>query len=101
MVLPSDSNSLDIGLIAWWLFGGVDWAAFESSPQQATPGKMALDLVVTTDAGRRVSLLRAVLRYISKQVNGFTLGIGYLMAGWTRKKQALHDKMTGCVVIRR
>jgi uncharacterized RDD family membrane protein YckC len=30
-----------------------------------------------------------------------TLGIGYIMCGFTRKKQALHDMIAGCLVLRR
>jgi hypothetical protein len=27
--------------------------------------------------------------------------IGYIMAGFTEKKQALHDMMEGCLILRR
>jgi len=32
---------------------------------------------------------------------GRNWGIGYFMAGFTEKKQALHDMLAGCLVLRR
>lgn len=77
------------------------FAAFESSSWQATPGKRALSLKVTSEEGNRISFLNAFGRNIGKIVSGMIFMIGYMMAGWTRRKQALHDLMAGCLVIRR
>ena len=30
----------------------------------------------------------------------FSLGIGFLIAGWTKRRQALHDLPIDCLVIR-
>ncbi len=84
------------------LIGPYIWfAAFESSSWQATPGKRALSLKVTSEEGSRISFLNAFGRNIGKIVSGMIFMIGYMMAGWTRRKQALHDLMAGCLVIRR
>lgn len=83
-------------VIAVWLY----FALFESSSLQATPGKLALGLRVTDDQGRRIGFGRATGRYFGKIISGLILGIGYMMAGWTRRKQALHDMMAGCCVVR-
>jgi uncharacterized RDD family membrane protein YckC len=96
-----NSGAAQPWMVVLWILGGVYWAMCESSRHQATLGKIALGLVVTDVSGQRISLLRASLRYVSKQVNVVTLGVGYFMAGWTHQKQALHDKMTSCVVVRR
>jgi uncharacterized RDD family membrane protein YckC len=72
----------------------------ESSKYQATLGKMAIDLKVTDIAGGRISFGRALGRYLLKSLEGLTLGIGLIMAGATARKQALHDKMAGTLVIR-
>ena len=77
------------------------FAAFESSSWQATPGKRALSLKVTSEEGNRISFLNAFGRNVGKIVSGMIFMIGYMMAGWTRRKQALHDLMAGCLVIRR
>lgn len=81
--------------IAGWLY----FALMESSARQATLGKMALGIVVTDINGNRVSFGRATGRFFGKIVSGMILYIGYIMAGFTEKKQALHDIMAGCLVV--
>lgn len=78
-----------------WLY----FAGMESSGYQATPGKLAVGLKVTDLEGRRLSFARASGRFFGKIVSSLTLGIGFLMAGFTQRKQALHDKMAGCLVL--
>ena len=84
-----------IGLIIGWLY----FAGFESSALQATPGKMALGIVVTDLDGNRIGFLRATGRYFAKILSVLTFMIGYIMAGLTARKQALHDMIAGCLVI--
>lgn len=85
-------------IAATWLYYG--W--FESSEHQGTPGKMALGLIVTDTEGRRVTFARASGRYFSKIITGLIpFFIGYIMAGFTQRKQALHDMIASCLVLRR
>jgi uncharacterized RDD family membrane protein YckC len=72
----------------------------ESSSKQATLGKMALALKVTDLQGRRISFARATGRHFAKIISGMILLIGYIMAGFTERKQALHDMIAGTLVIR-
>ncbi len=81
----------------FWLY----WALFESSALQATLGKMALGIKVTELHGNPISFSRATGRYFGKFISGLILGIGFLMAGWTEKKQALHDIMAGTLVVKK
>jgi uncharacterized RDD family membrane protein YckC len=76
------------------------FAIFESSSQQATPGKLALGLRVVDDEGNRISFIRALGRYLCKIVSGIILCIGFFMAGWTKEKTALHDLMVSTRVIK-
>ncbi|HEX7338470.1 MAG TPA: RDD family protein [Rhodanobacteraceae bacterium] len=85
-----------VTLVAFWLY----FALFEASPKQATPGKLALGLRVTGAGGRRIDFGQATGRFYGRILCGLTLGIGYLMAGWTARKQALHDKLADCCVVR-
>ena len=80
----------------FWLY----CAIMESSPRQATFGKMALGIKVTDIAGERIGFGRATGRYFGEILSGLSLGIGYLMAGFTRQRQGLHDKMAGTLVVR-
>ena len=90
---------LILGLIAGqWLY----FAWMESSVHQGTVGKMSLGLIVTDLQGRRVSFGRATGRFFSKIITGLIpFYIGYIMAGFTEKKQALHDMIASCLVLRK
>jgi len=87
-----------VSLVFTWLYH----ALMESSEWQATVGKKVLGLVVTDMAGQRVSFWRATARHFAKIItNMVPTFIGYIMAGFTEKKQALHDMLAGCLVLRR
>jgi uncharacterized RDD family membrane protein YckC/Tfp pilus assembly protein PilE len=67
---------------------------------QATVGKIVVGLHVERTSGERVGLGRAILReVIGKFLSTLLLGIGYFMAGWTKKKQGLHDMIADTVVV--
>ncbi len=74
-------------------------AVMESSVKQATLGKMALGIIVTDLSGKRISFGKASGRYFGQILSGFILGIGFLMIAFTARKQGLHDKMAGCLVV--
>ncbi len=80
-----------------WLY----YSLLESSAWQATLGKKALGLEVTDLDGNRISFGRATGRFFAKIISSIILGIGYIMAGFTEKKQALHDILAGTLVIRK
>jgi uncharacterized RDD family membrane protein YckC len=87
-----------VSLLWTWLYH----ALLESSEWQATLGKKVLGLVVTDMAGRRVSFGRATGRHFAKIITNMVPAfIGYIMTGFTEKKQALHDMIAGCLVLRR
>jgi uncharacterized RDD family membrane protein YckC len=79
-----------------WLY----YSLMESSGYQATLGKRWLGLKVTTVKGDPLSFGRASARFFAKILSSAPLMIGFLMAAFTRKKQALHDLLAGSVVIR-
>jgi len=80
-----------------WLY----YSLLESSAWQATLGKKALGLEVTDLDGNRISFGRATGRFFAKIISSIILFIGYIMAGFTEKKQALHDILAGTLVIRK
>lgn len=82
---------------ASWLY----YALMESSPRQATLGKMALGIIVTDMEGRRIGFGRATGRYFAKIISALILGIGYLMAAFTARKQGLHDIIVGTLVVKK
>ncbi len=86
-----------ISIIAGWLY----YALMEASKTQGTLGKMALGLKVTDMDGNKVSFGRATGRYFGKIISGLIFMIGYILAGLTEKKQALHDLIADCLVVRK
>lgn len=85
-----------LDIVGGWLY----YALMESSAPQATLGKMAMSVRVTDLEGERVSFGRATGRHFAKWVSAVILMIGFMMAGWTEKKQALHDMMAATLVVR-
>src|SRR6267378_435483 len=78
-----------------WLY----FALFHSSSRQATPGKSAFGIKVTDTAGERISFLRATGRFFALYVSALILFIGFLLAAFTARKQALHDMIAGTLVV--
>lgn len=77
------------------------YSIMESSKNQATLGKMVVGIKVTDMQGGRLDFTKALLRNLCKLISNFTLLIGYLMAGFTEKKQALHDMIAGTLVVKK
>jgi uncharacterized RDD family membrane protein YckC len=75
-------------------------AFMESSSWRATVGKRLLGLEVVNTDGERISFGQATIRHFMKFLSFFCLMIGFLMAGWTKRRQALHDMPCDCLVIR-
>ena len=101
--MPGIGVHLVNGIVGFAFSACASWiyeAAMESSSKQATVGKMALGLIVTDLEGRRISFLRATGRHFAKFISTMILLIGYIMAGFTDRKQALHDMIAGTLVRR-
>ncbi len=86
-----------ISFIISWLY----YAFMESSQLQATLGKLVLGIRVTDLEGARISFPRASARFFGKIISGIILYIGFLMAAFTAKKQALHDIIADTLVIKK
>jgi uncharacterized RDD family membrane protein YckC len=112
--LPDRFNSNDPALIApffvlYFLLIGVTlaggwlyYAMMESSPRRGTFGKVVMGLTVTDLNAQQITFGRASGRFFAKIVTGLIpLGIGYIMAGFTEKKQALHDMIASCLVLKK
>lgn len=93
-----------LALLAWPLisiiFSLFYFSLLEGSRPQATLGKMAVGLRVSDLKGRRLTLGRAAGRTLAKYLSSLTFGVGFIMCGFTKKKQALHDVVASCLVLR-
>jgi uncharacterized RDD family membrane protein YckC len=85
-------------ILVQWLY----FAYLESGEKQGSWGKQLLGVYVTDLSGNRISFGRASGRFFAKLVTGLIpLGIGYIMAGFTERRQALHDMIASCLVLKR
>jgi uncharacterized RDD family membrane protein YckC len=81
-------------IIAGWLY----FSLMESSKFQGTIGKLALGIIVTDMEGNKITFGRATGRYFGKIVSAIILYVGFMMAGFTEKKQGLHDILASTLV---
>jgi len=81
--------------VGGWLYAALS----ESSPSRATIGKRIMHLQVVSADGERLNFGQASVRHVMKFLSLFTLGIGFLMAGFSKRRQALHDLPNDCLVI--
>ena len=89
-------SNIVVTVISWLYF-----AFMESGSMQGTLGKKLLGIKVTDMDGGRIGFGRATGRYFGKILSGMILMIGFLMAAFTEKKQALHDMLAGTLVVKR
>ena len=75
------------------------WVLLEASIWQASLGKKIMGIKVVTEDGGRPNIYQCIARNLLKLLSGIIMFIGFLMAGWTDKKQALHDKIPSLLII--
>lgn len=85
-----------ISIVISWLY----YAGFESSSYQATPGKQAVGIFVADTEGYSISFSRATGRFFGKLLSGLIVLIGYIMAAFTKRRQALHDLLAKTLVLK-
>jgi uncharacterized RDD family membrane protein YckC len=102
-ILPRVFFFVLLTAVAKWLY----WALMESSSWQATLGKKALGLYVTDLEGKQVSFGRASGRFWGGRglthvpLGGLYYLVDCICAGVTEKKQAVHDMIASCLVMRK
>jgi uncharacterized RDD family membrane protein YckC len=77
------------------------FAGLHASKWQGTVGKKLLGLKVTDLNGNRISFWRALGRYLAMAILSGIFLIGYIIAAFTEKKQALHDLIASTVVLKK
>ncbi len=73
---------------------------FETTQNQATPGKMLMGLKVVRQDGAKMQVRDSVLRYLGKIISAAILMIGFLIVIFDKKKRALHDLIAQTYVIK-
>ena len=75
------------------------YPVMESSRRQATLGKRYLRLTVVTTRGKRISVVRALVRFLAKCLSGSLFGIGFVMIAARSDTRGLHDMIAGTQVV--
>ncbi len=83
-------------LASSWLYS----ALLESGRGQGSLGQRLLAIRVCDLSGRRIGFGRATVRHFGQYLSLLTAGIGYLMIAFGSRKQALHDRIAGCLLVR-
>ena len=101
VLAPTDfqslANVIPVSSALWWAY----FVVMESSPAQGTLGKLALGLYVADVHGDPITFRRASFRNAFKIFSTLILLAGWVMAGFTPRKQALHDLLAGTLVLRK
>lgn len=95
LVGVGDRSQLTLVILAGYL---LYCALLESSRWQATLGKRALGIKVTNRRGERIGFTRASIRFVAKLLSLLTMFLGFLLVVVTRRRQALHDLISGTLV---
>ena len=94
--LSEETITSYVSLILPWLYYAIE----ESSERQATIGKRAMGIKVTNLSGNRVTFIKASVRYFATYLSVLSFFIGFLMAAFTKRKQALHDLIPKTLVVK-
>ncbi len=84
-------------LVAMWLY----FALLESGKKQSTWGKRLLGIKVVDTNGKRISFARATGRFFAKTISYMIFYVGFIMAGFTGRKRALHDMIAETYVVKK
>jgi uncharacterized RDD family membrane protein YckC len=106
IVFKMERNSVgaSLGIIFYLMIVAIHiayFALFESSSKQATPGKMAMGIVVTNAQGGRIGLGRAIGRNCARFLSALFFGLGYVICGFTDLRQCVHDLVAGTLVVKK
>ncbi len=91
------------GMTAVIFFAVSDWvynARMNSGSRQATLGKYWMGLKVTNLFGERISFGQATGRYFAKFLSTFALFVGFFIAAFSKRRQALHDMVAGTLILK-
>ena len=95
-LMPGINGLVNVGsILAGWLYSSL----LESSSWQGTVGKKVVGLRVTDLDGNRISFGKATGRYFGKILSSMICLVGFIMAAFTEKRQALHDQLAGTLVL--
>jgi uncharacterized RDD family membrane protein YckC len=94
------TNTSYILFLIGFFISVIYFTGLHASKLQATIGKLAFGLMVVDETGNRITLRRALGRYFAAILSTI-LYIGYIIAVFTKRKQAFHDIIARTYVIKK
>lgn len=88
-------KAMQFFLLAYLLYLSI----LEGRPRGAGLGKRAMGIAVRDEEGKPLTFGRSFGRNLAKIASALTIGFGFFMALWTKKRQALHDQLADCRVV--
>ena len=98
-IVATLTGSRSAGLIVEAISAVVYYGALEGAVGNASVGKQLLGLRVCDLDGNDIDLTKAAIRGAGHVLSGFLFFIGFIMALFTSRKQALHDILAGTLVV--
>ena len=101
LVKPKGFSSVVFLILGFYIAINIGYFTYFNGTTGRTPGKMLLGLQVYCADGTEVSFGIAFLRAVGYLVSSLllTIPIGFIWAGFDKKKQAWHDKIASTVVV--
>ena len=93
------TSTLELLTMASLLFFSIVYYVGFWSNEGQTMGMTVVGLKVIRTDGSRLSVGRALLRYIGYIVNAFLFSIGFIWVAFDPKRQGWHDKLAGTLVV--
>ncbi|MGC4022512.1 MAG: RDD family protein [Cyclobacteriaceae bacterium] len=100
-ILGTVAALVGVAMIASTVIWVLYYTLMESSKYQATVGKLALGIIVTDASGNKLDFSKALIRNVCKIISGMVMCIGFIIAAFTEKKQALHDIIASTLVVKK
>ena len=70
-----------------------------ATPLQATPGKLSFGIRIVDVHGKQLTVWRSLGRFAASVPSIGLLGLGFVVAAWTARRQAVHDLASGTIVV--
>lgn len=99
VVLELDENESYLATL-FYISSFLYFMLLDASFLQGTFGKLIAKIKVIDNEGNRLSYKKSAIRTLVKMLTFFILGIGYLLALFTKKNQALQDKVAYTYIVK-
>ncbi len=85
----------DLSFLIWIIYS----TFLESSVLQGTLGKKVMGLKVIDIHGNKITLLKSIVRNLSKIISYLPVSLGFIWAAFSKEKKAWHDSIAKTYVV--